>query len=301
MGWRVLYISEGEYMNLYLDNIKIENSGKSKEILIPIKDIHTLILDNYKSVLTVQLMNYLTKSNVNVVICGIDHIPKSILLPIRGNVQAASILKKQISWRKTEKETAHKEIVKAKIHNQRCLLEFLNKDVQVIELLKKYENEVTNGDITNREGLAAKVYFRALFGKTFKRFESDVVNAGLNYGYSILRSQISKSIIAKGLNPSLGLFHRGPNNYFNLSDDLIEPFRPIVDFYVHNKLLKEVLFTKENKIDLVKNLTKNIYYKNLSQTVFNTIIQYIDSIISFIETGEVDNVEFHPIIKYEYL
>ena len=83
---------------------------------------------------------------------------------------------------------------------------------------------VLENDKSNREGLAAKVYFHELFGLDFRRFDDDIINAGLNYGYAILRSQISKTVIAKGLNPCLGIFHKGYDNPFNLSDDIIEVY-----------------------------------------------------------------------------
>lgn len=116
-----------------------------------------------------------------------------------------------------------------------------------------------------------------------------------------MRSQISQSIIAKGLNPSLGLFHKGPNNFFNLSDDLIEPFRPIVDKYVYDHVTEETVFNSEHKINLVKHLTQNIYFKDVSQTIFNVIRLYVDYIVSFLETGDITNSFEHPIIKYEHI
>ena len=100
-------------------------------------------------------------------------------------------------------------MIKRKISNQLFVIENTTKDEDTITLLKKYIDEVEEGDPTNREGLAAKVYFRALFGKSFLRQEENVINACLNYGYSILRALISKTLVAKGLNTQLGIF-KGP-------------------------------------------------------------------------------------------
>lgn len=164
------------------------------------------------------------------------------------------------------------------------LIKYLNLDKEKIKLLDNYIKEVTPSDKTNREGLAAKVYFFELFGNDFKRFSQDVINAGLNYGYAILRSQISKSIISKGLNTMLGLFHKGPNNYFNLSDDLIEPFRPIIDIWVYQNLREEKIFKKEHKFELIKQTTKKVLYKNKKQTIFNAISMYVDDLINYFES-----------------
>lgn len=298
MGWRVVFISEGEFLSLYLDNIKIEDSSKVKELIIPLKDIEILIIDNYKTVLSTRLMNKLTEYHINVVLCSIDHLPKSILLPISGHHQSPKILKNQIKWNDEYKRILHKYIVINKIHNQIELLKRFNKDSLVITRMTEFISEVTVGDSGNREGLAAKMYFRELFGKSFKRFNDDVMNAGLNYGYAILRSTISKSIVAKGLNPSLGIFHKGPNNHFNLSDDLIEVFRPLVDHYVYLNLMYEDSFNKEHRLGLIKLITGKILYNNKKQTVFNSINTYIDEVIKFFDTGEINNLD--SVIKIEF-
>jgi CRISPR-associated protein Cas1 len=260
--------------------------------------VHTIILDNYKAVITVQLINSLTMNNVNVVTCGVDHLPVATMLPLRGNAQAASMLKCQLKWSTYLKEYAQREIVKAKIYNQIKLLKYFEKSEEVISKVQRFYDTVVLGDKTNREGLSAKMYFRELFGKKFIRFSKTTKNAALNYGYAILRSQISQAIIAKGLNPSLGLFHKGANNFFNLSDDIIEPFRPIVDKYVYDFIDDEMVFNTEHKVDLLKHLTKNIYFKSVSQTIFNVIRQYVDHIVNFMETGEITNGIEHPTINY---
>jgi len=157
------------------------------------------------------------------------------------------VLKQQIAWGNHIKEMIHKLIVTHKINAQRNHLEYINIDQSIISHLKAFENEVTLGDKGNREGLSAKMYFRSLFGKDFKRFNDDVINAGLNYGYSILRSLISRALVAKGLNTSIGFFHKGPNNPFNLSDDVIEPFRPLIDAHVFENLREEKIFKKKLK------------------------------------------------------
>ena len=287
-------------MNLHLDNLKIHNKKEDKELIVPIKDIHSLIIDNDKSVLTVHLMNALSKYNVNVVLCGVDHLPKTLIIPQTGNEQAPLMLKRQIDWSEEIKGYVQKQIVMAKIKNQMKLLRYHGKDRDVIKKMEQFYSEVKFADRTNREGLAAKMYFRALFGSDFKRFDEDVVNFALNYGYAIMRSQVSKTIIAKGLTPCLGFFHKGPTNHFNLSDDFLEVFRPIVDHYVYEHLRGEERFKASHKIDLIAQTTKKIYFKNVKQTIFNTINQYVDTVIAFTETGDLNKV-VHPTIKYDEL
>ncbi len=151
---------------------------------------------------------------------------------------------------------------------------------EVIAKLIQFRDEVNDGDTLNREGLSAKMYFRTLFGKDFKRFEDDVLNIGLNYGYSILRSQISKTIIAKGLLPCIGIFHKGYNNPFNLADDLIEVYRPLIDMYVFKNLRDAIIFKREHRLELIKLSTSDVYTNGVKQTLLNSINIYIDSILS---------------------
>ena len=234
MSHRIIYIEKCECLKLYLDNIKVIYNDN--DILLPISDIQILVIDNYKSSLSIPLINKLTENNVCTVVCGIDHIPKSYILPMNGHFSQSGNINKQIEWDNNRKQIMHQKIVRAKIHNQAEILKVNNKSQDVINKLHQFENEVQIDDVTNREGLAAKMYFRELFGDDFIRFDEDVINAGLNYGYSIFRSLISSIIVAKGYLPNLGIFHRGKQNMFNLSDDVIEVFRPIVDHYVYNNI-----------------------------------------------------------------
>jgi len=298
MSWRVLFVEESEYLSLYLDNIKIVKN--EEDILVPISDIHTIILDNYKITLSVHLINALTTANINVVLCGINHLPQSIIFPNSGHHLTTIMLKKQLAWNDQLKQSIQKHIVINKIRMQRKLLIFQKASSQASEKLLQYSQEVLMGDTSNREGLSSKIYFRALFGESFKRFEDDVVNAGLNYGYSILRSQISKVIVSKGLNTSLGFFHRGPANDFNLSDDLIEPFRPIIDHWVASNLLSEKIFIRDHRINIIKSTTRDIIFNNQSQSIFNTMVLFIESILSFIDEGELEkmkqiDIDFHEL------
>lgn len=284
MSHRVIYIEKCEYLRLYLDNLKVEY--KDNELLLPISDIQILVIDNYKSTLTVPLMNKLVENNVCTIICGVDHLPNGYLLPMNGHFAQSGNINKQIHWNDNNKKKVHQKIVKAKIYNQIEILKKNDKDFNVIQKLFQYIDEVQLDDITNREGLAAKMYFRELYGDNFIRFEEDVVNAGLNYGYSIFRSLISSIIVAKGYLPNLGIFHRGKQNMFNLSDDIIEVFRPIVDDYVYNNMMEDLLFKQEHRESLIQLTTKKIKIDDKKQTVSNAIYIYIESILKELEDNE---------------
>jgi len=297
MGWRILYIEDSEYLSLYLDNLKVKKDNQ--DILVPIADIHTLIIDNYKAVLSVNLINKCTEYKVNIILCGIDHLPQSVIYPSSGNNQAPKMLKQQLSWKQKIKGLLHQNIVKKKIENQIKVLEHNHKSNEVIDKLKNYIEEVLPFDKSNREGLSAKIYFRELFGNNFIRFEEDPINFGLNYGYSIIRSQITKVIISRGLNSSIGIFHNGPSNNFNLSDDIIEIFRPIVDNYVYHNISINTLFSRQHRLDLIKLTTKKMIYENQQQTFLNIINIYVGKILECLRNNNISHLIFPEIVLYD--
>lgn len=293
MSYRVIYIEKCEYLRLYLDNLKVE--VKKDTLLIPISDIQILVIDNYQSNLSVPLINKLTDYNVCTIICGVDHLPKSYILPMNGHFSSSGNLTKQICWNQERKDKIHARIVQMKILNQIEILKINNKDFDVEKKLYDFVDSVEIGDKTNREGLAAKMYFKELFGHDFVRFEEDVVNAGLNYGYAIFRSLITSIIVAKGYIANIGIFHKGKQNMFNLSDDIIEVFRPIVDDYVYNNMMEDIIFKQEHREELIQLTNKKISIDGRKQTVANAISFYLDSIFNYLNNQADLNQVLYPL------
>ena len=290
MGYRIIYIEQSQQLRLYLDNLKVET--ERGELTFPLSDIQTLIIDNNRTNLSVRLIDELSNHNVCTILCGIDHLPNCQLLPINGHFAQSGNILRQITWHEQIKKKLHKEIVKGKITNQIAIMTKYKCPDSSIDMLVKFREEVEDGDLGNREGLAAKVYFRSLFGPAFVRFESDVVNAGLNYGYSIFRSLLASVIVSKGYLPNLGIFHRGKENMFNLADDLIEVFRPVVDDYVREYLYDSVLFSSEDREGLIRLSTGRLQYNFMTQTVGNTAALYFENILSCIEKNSVEDFLF---------
>lgn len=281
MSYRVIYIEKCEYLRLYLDNLKVD--VKNDSILLPISDIQILVIDNYQSTMSVPLINKLTENNVCTIICGVDHLPKSYILPMNGHFSSSGNILKQINWDENRKQILHSMIIKYKIFNHIEVLKMNNKSFDVIKKLYEFANSIGIGDKTNREGLAAKMYFRALYGDEFIRFEEDIINAGLNYGYAIFRSLITSIIVAKGYLANIGIFHKGKQNMFNLSDDIIEVFRPIVDDYVYKNMREDILFKQSHREALIQLANKKIEIDDRKQTVSNAIHLYLDSIFNFLD------------------
>ena len=157
--------------------------------------------------------------------------------------------------------------------------------------------DMTLGDLTNKEGLASRVYFKELFGNTFKRFDENIINYVMNYIYQIIRSKIAQEIVACGYMPALGICHKSEFNLYNLADDFIEPFRPICDYYIYDILENTIedYLTSSIKRDIVNILNQNVLFKGATYKIHTVIQFYIQSLFRYLETGDVSFIQF-PIL-----
>lgn len=200
----------------------------AKPILIPIDNIDCLILHR-GAVVTATAISSLVSQGVGVIFCDEREAPSALCAPILGHHLQAERIRLQIDASAPFNKNTWSVIVQAKIQQQGNLLE----KVEVPNVLRGLHRRVRSGDPENIEAQAARAYWPALFGKDFKRSDPDnAVNALLNYGYAVLRSTVARNAAACGLNLSLGLHHRNMRDGFALVDDLMEPYRPMIDFLV---------------------------------------------------------------------
>lgn len=280
MAFRTLFVRDNTKLRLYLDNIVIETQKGPIKVLI--SDVQCIILDNMLLSISMQLLNKLVSENVFVVVCGSNHMPVATILSLKGNQRATGRLLDQIKWQDSIKAELTQAIIRAKISNQAKLLDLIHFH-ETSRKIMSYTDDVKFGDVTNREGVVAKMYFRALFGSKFVRFDEDVINAGLNYGYAILRSLISSILVSKGLSCSLGIFHKGRENSFNLSDDIIEVFRPLVDKLVYYHLLNVGEFGSDEKVIMAKVLNSRMIFDRQNQSLSQAIELYVERCLSILD------------------
>lgn len=241
--------------------------------------------------ITSYLINELTKNKIKLIICDEKHNPTCEITSYYGAHNTSKKIQMQVLWSKETKDKAWGKIIKYKIQNQALLLKKLN--IDGYEKLLEYINDVKDGDITNREGHAAKVYFNLLFGKDFLRGKADNTNAALDYGYSILLSAFNREIVSKGYITQLGINHKNEFNQYNLSCDLMEPYRPLIDEIVFEN--RELVFEKEFKLKLLNVLNKNVDIENRNQFVTNAISIFTNSVLNFMDKnseGIIVNYEF---------
>ena len=260
MAKETIFIESPCNIGLEYGNMKVDY-GDGRVILRPVDDLGSLLIDHHSVHMTVPLMNALSQSGVTVTFCDERHMPTASLVALDSNYMQGNRFLKQLSCGRPLQKQLWKQIVTAKIRNQSMLLERLGKGE---DLLKSYYTKVTSGDVTNREGVAAKVYWKTLFGKEFVRDRyRECPNNLLNYGYSMLRSATVRHLMSAGLYPGLGIFHHNCYNAFPLADDAMEPFRPFVDEKVFALFNSGVRDIDRN----VKAMLAETFYETLTDDV----------------------------------
>ena len=244
---------------LSLKNCQMVISWKDErdEVTRPIEDIGCVVLENQMISITLPLLNELVKNNVAVILCDNKHMPTSMLQSLDANTTQAESMKYQFGVSEPMRKQVWKQIIEAKIRNQSSVLE---KTCGKGDMLKPFYMNVKSGDVDNREGLAAKVYWLNLFGGGFKRErEGCLPNPLLNYGYTILRAATARALLGSGLFPNIGIFHKSRYNAFPLADDVMEPYRPFVDEIVHT-LWKEGLteLNTDSKMSIMRLLSCDV-------------------------------------------
>lgn len=287
MGFRTVVVSSHSKLEYSLNYLVFKTVDEVKRINI--SEIQTLIIESTAVSITSALLVELMKQKIKVIFCDEKKNPNSELVPYYGDSISYKRVCEQINWGIQIKSEVWKIIVQEKIKQQAYVLSKINKEES--KILLEYASDVVDGDLTNREGHAAKYYFNRVFGEGFTRNSSDMKNIYLNYGYSLILSQINRCIVSKGYLTQLGIHHKNATNQFNLSCDLMEPFRPIID----NKIL--MIDEKNFKDDLVNLLTENVIISGQKQTLANAISIYCSSVFAALTSGDLRQIKF--IEKYE--
>lgn len=241
---------------------------ESEEKFIHLSEIDTIIVDSISVSISAYLLKELADNKINIIFCDEKHNPFGELAPYYSRHNTSKQIKEQIAWKKSSKDYLWSKIVENKILNQATLLKKIKSPKY--KLLIGYIKEINTGDKTNREGHAAKVYFNELFGKNFSRNDNNSINAALNYGYAVLLSTINKEIISNGYLTQLGIHHKNEFNEFNLTCDIMEPFRVIIDNFVYFN--KEREFDSNYKLDIV-NIFNNAYKYSGKKYILKDIIK----------------------------
>lgn len=289
MSFRTVIVSSRCKLEYSLNYLVFRNSNCEKRILLD--EIKTLVINSLQVSVTSNLLFELMKKKIKVIFIDDKHNPEGELVPYQNNFYSYRKIKAQMEIPQSRKEVLWNEIIKSKILAQANNLAKSHRN-DSYQLLLNYAMNVIDDDITNREGHAAKVYFNSLFGKDFSRDDDSNINKYLNYGYSIILSAINREVKILGYLTELGIHHIGESNSFNLSCDLMEPLRPLVDSLV----IKDQINDDNFKLIFIELLSKKVKYLGKEIFLDNAIKLYVEDLMSYLLTGDIDKIRF---IEYE--
>ena len=226
MPKRTICIQNAASLSIKNDALAICQRGELRG-LVPLEDIWVLIIETHQAQITTAALSKLVDSGIGVMLCGDDHMPNGLLLPLGAHSRHAAIVDDQLAISKPLQKRLWQRIVQAKISNQAEVMDLLGLDGTTVRAMAK---DVLSGDASNRESVAASAYFKKVLPEGSRR--NGPFTAALDYGYTVLRAGIGRTAVGGRWLVSRGIHHSNNLNAFNLVDDLIEPFRPVVDLLV---------------------------------------------------------------------
>lgn len=289
MSWRTVVISSRCKLDTKMGYMVVRGEEIRRIFL---DEIAVVIIENPAVAMTGCLLSELMTRKIKVIFCDNRHTPQGELVPYYGSHDTSRKLRMQIAWDETVKGAVWGNIIAEKIRQQAGFLLELERHDEA-ELLDSYIGQIEFQDATNREGHAAKVYFNAVFGMDFSRRSDHPINAALNYGYSILLSAFNREIAACGYATQLGLHHGNVFNQFNLSSDLMEPFRILIDRTVYREDMQEL--STQNKRTLANVLNGQVLINGTRQTVMAAIGIYVRSVFDALTEKDPTRIRFYRV------
>jgi len=281
VGWRSVMISRPAKLRREHFSLAIE---QEQTAFVPFEDIAIIVLNHREIQLTHPVLSACADYGIGLYATGDNHQPNGVFLPFLAHSRTTRLMRKQMDIPRPLAKQAWASIVRRKIENQAAVLRFCSKPG--VDRMDSYARRVRSGDTENLEGQAAAFYFTQLFGQGFYRAEERWVNAALDYGYAVLRGAIARGLVAHGMHPPIGLFHASEQNAFNLADDLIEPFRPLVDLHVaKNPAFTEGDLSPQDKAELVALLNVDVGMPQGKMSALSAIEYAVESLARLFEQG----------------
>lgn len=298
---RIVEVAEdGRYLSIFRGFLVVSHEGKEVG-RVPLDDIAAVIGNAHGLTYSNNLLVELARRNAPFVLCAENHMPVGMLWPIDGNYEQGARMDAQLDVTRPKSKRLWADIVKRKIAMQAAVLAATGKPSAPLCTLV---GKVRSGDNSNVEAQAARRYWSLLFGEGFRRDKNGSgTNGMLNYGYTVLRAATARAVIAAGLHPGIGLHHGNAQNPMRLVDDLMEPFRPVIDFTVFNLVRQgadEV--APSTKRELVHALYRDMVTRQ-GQSPLLACLERLATSLAQALLGEADNLEFPesilPVLELE--
>ncbi len=292
MTWRSVMISRPAKLRREHYSLAIE---QEQTAFVPFEDIAVIMLNHREISLTHPVLSACGEYGISLFATGDTHHPSGVFLPFLSHSRATRWLRFQLGMPRPVAKQTWAAIVRKKIANQSACLKLAG--IDGADRLADYTARVRSGDSGHVEGQAAAFYFAKLFGKDFHRGKECWINSALDYGYAVLRGTIARGLVAHGLLPSLGLFHSSEQNAFNLADDLIEPFRPLVDLHVvKHRIPDSADLLPSDKAELIALLNVDVGMPSGATSALNAIETAVESLARIYESGAEGTLELPTLI-----
>lgn len=285
MRWNVVELARnGLYAKVYRGFLVVMQ-GDTELGRVVIDELNCMLVTAEQATLSKPLMVRLAHEGIPIILAGENYHPLSIALPYGEHYRATGVLEHQIEASLPLKKRLWQKLVQTKIAGQKAVLEHTwPGNIGAIHQLDRMIGKVRSGDPSNIEAQAARCYWQALFGETFRRkaASQDAINSALNYGYTVMRAACARAIVSAGLNPALGLHHHQQGNPFCLADDLMEIYRPLVDgcvFTLSTKQSESDNLDANAKRRLAKLLQADVFLDEECGTVASTMQQLAFSLV----------------------
>lgn len=284
IGRVVEVASEGRHLARLRGLMTVSRNGV-EDARVPLDDIGVLLCNARGLSYSNDLMTELARRGVAVVLCGANYLPTAWLWPLEGHHVQAMRMRCQLEASLPLRKRLWQRIVREKIAQQSNVLDLLQLNSGSVKAMAR---RVRSGDPDNVEAQAARRYWPLLFGDDFRRDRyGGGPNPFLNYGYTVLRAAVARAVVAAGLHPSLGIHHHNRSNPMCMVDDLMEPFRPFVD-YTSVRLVAESKkeLTPESKQALAEVLTLDMHTERGTTPLQTCIERAAQSLAQSFEAGK---------------
>ena len=239
MGFRTLEISQAA--EIHVKEGQLEITTKDGTVYVPIEDLIQIMVHGANIRLSTMDLSILSQNKVAVMTLDEKYLPTAIVLPFEGHARQSKLMHMQVKTSEKIYAKLWVQIIKQKIDNQSRVLSMIG--AKGVENITRFVLNLNEENVDYYEALAAKEYF-SLYHEGLNRRVEDPINSRLNYGYAVVRSAIARKLVATGFHPTFGIHHDSQLNAFNLADDLIEPYRAMVDLVAHENIGSNLKLTK---------------------------------------------------------
>ncbi|MEA1954905.1 MAG: type II CRISPR-associated endonuclease Cas1 [Campylobacterota bacterium] len=295
-AWRTILVTKP--CRLSMKNLQLVYEPKDEPIItVPLEDITVIVLESSQTTMTIALLSMCAEKNIAIFSCDGYHTPNGLFTPFHQHSRLSQIAHIQKDMKLPLKKRIWQKIISQKLSNQAQLLEYFKKDNFGVEVLV---DEVKSGDKENLEALGAKRYWHLLFDDFIRdQKKLDPRNIALNYGYSIIRGAVARSLVAYGLLPTFGVFHHSEVNPYNLADDMVEPLRPMVDMVVKKLEIDDELdidMARDIKAKLLSVLDAKMQLNGESVTVLNLCDIMAQNFVKAMKLNDATNFNLPSVV-----